>query len=202
MTPEYPGMDAEAAPNPPSLAPLSLAAAAKASGVSEVTLRKHLKSGALAAGKTETGAHGAAWAIDPATLAAFVGARYGTRIDPAALTPVTTPEPLPREGAHTESAADLRARLDATLEELGRYRALAEAGADTNARVEAGLRDALAELRHERDSERDRAAQAEAQAAQVAADLAALAAERDAAQAEAERLRSRGWFARTFGGRG
>ena len=195
MTPEYPGMDAEAAPNPPSLAPLSLAAAAKASGVSEVTLRKHLKSGALAAVKAETGAHGAAWAIDPATLAAFVGARYGTRIDPAALTPVTTPEPLPREGAHTESAADLRARLDATLEELGRYRALAEAGADTNARVEAGLRDALAELRHERDS-------AQAQATQAAADLAALAAERAAAQAEAERLRSRSWFARTFGGRG
>jgi hypothetical protein len=188
-------MDAEPAPNPPSLAPLSLAAAVKVSGVSEVTLRKHLKSGALAAVKTETGAHGAAWAIDPATLAAFVGARYGTAIDPAALTPVTGPEPLAHERAHTESAAELRARLDATLEELGRYRALAEAGADTNARVEEGLRDALAELRHDRDAERDRAAQAEAQAAQAAA-------ERDAAQAEADRLRSRGWWARTFGGRG
>ena len=182
----------------------TLTAAAQAAGVSMVTLRKHMRRGTLEATPART-RHGEGWAIPADALAVFVAEHYGRALAPVPVAPSdpsASPVAHPSTAEHRETAAQLRRRLDATLEELGRYRALAEAGADTNARVEAGLRDALAELRHERDAERDRAAQAEAQAAQVAADLAALAAERDAAQAEAERLRSRGWFARTFGGRG
>jgi hypothetical protein len=144
-------MDEETPAAPATLAPLSLAAAAKVCGVSTVTLRKHLKAGRLAATKTETGAHGVTWAIDPATLAAFVGARYGTPIDLAGL-PVDTPQALPRDRVNTESAAELRRRLDETLIDLGRYRALAASAEDTNARVEAGLKERIAELTAERDA--------------------------------------------------
>jgi len=148
---EHPGMDEETPAAPATLAPLSLAAAAKASGVSTVTLRKHLKAGRLAATKTETGAHGVTWAIDPATLAAFVGARYGTPIDLAGLPPVA-PASAPRKQADTESMADLRRRLEDTLQELGRYKALTEASAAADTRVESILAARIAELTIERDA--------------------------------------------------
>lgn len=173
-------MSEETPPPTETLAPLSLAAAAKASGISQVTLRKHLKAGRLPATKAGSGPHGATWAIDPAELAAFVGARYGTPIDLKGL-PADTPQALPRDRVNTETATDLRRRLDETLEELGRYKALAAAAQDTNERVEAGLKERLAELQHERDA-------AQAKAEEAAAELA--------------RLRSRGFWARLFGGAG
>ena len=143
--------------------PLSLAGAAAASGVSAVTLRKHLAAGRLPGVKRADGAHGATWAIDAADLAAFVGAQYGRPIDFAAL-PREPAEGLPRESAADTAtrqadaaraeAAELRARLDATLEELGRYKALTAAAADADARVEALLGERIAEVSAERDTAR------------------------------------------------
>lgn|GEM_PF-2495359 len=175
-------------PNPPpaspdtpvTLAPLSLAAASAACGISQVTLRKHLAAGRLAGVKVDGGPHGATWQIEPADLAAFVGARYGRPIDLSGL-PRTDTESAPRKQADPESMADLRRRLEDTLLELGRYKALTEASEAADTRVESILTARIAELQHERDT-----AQAKA----------------DAAAAELERLRSRGFFARLFGGAG
>ncbi len=184
MRGEHHGMSREDAPEAPAtpatLTPLSLAAASTVSGVSVPTLRKHLNTGALPGSKVEGGPHGVAWAIDPAALAAFVGERYGRPIDLAGL-PSAPPASVPRKQAETESAAELRVRLEETLLELGRYRALAEASADADTRVEQILSTRIAELQAERD------------AAQAKADEAAAAL---------ERVRARGFFARVFGGSG
>jgi hypothetical protein len=193
-------MDTETAParpdTPATLAPLSLAAAASVSGVSAVTLRKHLAAERLPGVKVAGGAHGATWQIDPADLAAFIGERYGRPIDLAGL----TGEPIEKSGPTTAidlatakaehdaalvaraveaeharevaeaAAAELRARLDATLEDLGRYRALVEKTDAADSRVEGMMTARIAELTIERD-----------------AALAKL---------------SRGWWRRHFGGSG
>ena len=139
------------------------------------TIRKHVRRGTIAAVQART-RHGDGWAIAPDALAAFVREHYGRDLShPPTLTPVD-----PSPGEYSETAAELRARLDATLVDLGRYRALAAAAEDTNARVEAGLKDRIAELAAERDAEKARAA-----------DLSAAL----------ERERSRSWLARLFGGR-
>lgn len=184
MRGEHHGMSRDDAPETPetpaTLPPLSLAVASAVSGVSVPTLRKHLNAGALPGAKVEGGPHGVAWAIDPAALAAFVGERYGRPIDLAGL-PATPPASAPRKQAETESAAELRARLEATLVELGRYRALAESSDAADARVENILSARIAELTAERDT-------AQAKAEEAAAEL--------------ERVRARGFFARLFGGSG
>lgn len=160
----------------------TLTAAAGAAGVSTNTIRKHVRRGTLEATPART-RHGDGWAIPADALAVFVAEHYGRALESIPVgpsVPSTASADDPSTSEHRETAAELRARLDATLVDLGRYRALAAAGQDTNARVEAGLRDALAELRHERDAAR-------AQAADLSAAL--------------ERERSRSWLARLFGGR-
>lgn len=235
MRPEHVGMDETAdasAPtateSPETLSRVTLAAAAKLSGVSEVTLRKHLQAGRLPATKQGTGRYGASWAIDPAELAAFIGGRYGRAIDLAALPPQDSPEPpqdLPRlspiaqakaesalrerlaaaEAARDEAcariagaeagAAELRERMEATLEDLGKYRALVEAAEHADKRVEGILGERIAELQHERDTAQEKAAAAEEAAA-------AERAKAEEAAAELARVKSRGFFARLFGGAG
>lgn len=183
FTSEHPGMDAETAPASPdtpiSPAPLSLAAASAACGVSQVTLRKHLAAGRVPGVKVDGGRHGATWQIDPADLAAFVGSRYGRPIDLAGL-PAAAPQSSPRKQADTESMAELRGRLEATLIELGKYKALTEASEAADTRVESILTARIAELQRERDTAKREA---------------------EEAAAEFERLRSRGFWGRLFGGK-
>ncbi len=170
-------MNDETLANPQITPPLSLAVAAKVSGVSAVTLRKHLTAGRLSATKLAGGKHGATWSIEPAELAAFVARQYGRTINllglPATDTTITrqdTPA-KPANPATTDELAELRQRLDETLLDLGRYRALAAAGEETNAKVEELLKERIAELQHERDE----------------------------AAGELAQLRARGFFARLFG---
>ena len=170
-TPRHGHRNRPASPDTPvSPAPLSLAAASAACGVSQVTLRKHLVAGRLPGVKIDGGRHGATWRIDPAELAAFVGERYGRPIDLAGL-PAAAPQSSPRKQADTESMAELRGRLEATLMELGKYRALTEASEAADTRVENILNARIAELQHERDE----------------------------AAGELARLKSRGFWRRLFG---
>lgn len=159
FTAESPGMDAEVAPaspdTPATVAPLSLAAASAACGVSQVTLRKHLVAGRLPGVKADGGRHGATWQIDAAQLAAFVGGRYGRPIDLAGL-PSVAPPSAPRKQADSETVTDLRGRLEATLLELGKYKALCEASDAADTRVEDILKGRIAELEHELAAERSR----------------------------------------------
>ncbi len=168
-------------------ADLTLREAAAALGLSVGTVRAHVKAGRLPASQA-VGRFGPEYRLRPAVVAAFGAERLGLELDADALgkRPPAAGDPV------GEDVRDLYERLLAATEEATRYKAL-------NAASEAHYRDDVARLQHERDAAQDRAAAAEAQAA---ADLAALAAERDAAQADADRLRSRSWWARTFGGRG
>lgn len=157
----------------PTPVTLSLATASRLSGVSQPTIRKHIAAGHLEAQK-EPGKFGDTWRIEPAILAEFVQRQYGRTITLSHLTPNPVPGPPPETGSTRESAAELRRMLDEKLEELGRYKALVEASEAADRRVEDLLNARIAELQHERD----------------------------VAQAEVLRLKSRGWWARTFGGRG
>jgi hypothetical protein len=151
------------ADTPQSPPPLSLAGASAACGVSAVTLRKHLAAGRLRGVKRTDGRHGATWAIAPADLAAFVGAQYGRPLDFAALprepakglAPLAALDTATRQAAEARAVADeLRARLDVTLEELGRYKALTAAAAEADARVKTLLGERIAEVSAERDAAR------------------------------------------------
>jgi len=143
----------------------TMQAAAKAAGVSVNTIRKHLRRGTLKAEPART-AHGDGWAIEAGALAAFVLEHYERGLNGTAVEP-DEPATVSRPQTNTRGAtAELRARLDATLVELGRYKALAASADDrvtdaqaANARVEEMLKERIAELQHERD-----AAQAKAEA--------------------------------------
>jgi hypothetical protein len=130
---------------------LSLAAASRLSGVSQPTLRKHVVAGHLEAVKG-VGKYGDTWRIAPAALAAWVAARYGRVIDVADLDPEPAQPQTPADVAGYETAVELRQRLDETLVELGKYKALTAAADDADTRVEDILRARIAELTIERDA--------------------------------------------------
>jgi hypothetical protein len=153
-----------------NLESLSLGAAAKVAGISQPTLRKHLKAGRLEATK-DAGTFGNTWRIAPDVLAAFVAAQYGREIDLSDLAPKPQKERPPQDSATTESAVELHQRLEATLLELGKYKALVESAEAADKRVEAIMGARIAELQQERDAARD----------------------------ELEQLQARGWWGRLFG---
>jgi len=147
---------------------LSLGSAARQVGLSVVTLRKYVTSGELPATKTQ-GRHGNTWAIARVDLEAFTRKRFPGRDLVADPDNRERPDPDNRE-----SAVELRRRLDDTLVELGRYRALTEKAESASADVERLLKERIAELQAERDVARD----------------------------ELQRLRGRGFWGRLFGGSG
>lgn len=164
---------------------LTLAAAKAWSGLTAVTLRKYIADGRIEATRSR-GRHGDAWAIDAASLAAFVLAQYGRELPPTLSHPVT---PGHENVSDPVTKDDLYARIVELTEEVGRYKALAASAEATNERVEAGLRTTIVELRAERDAAR---AAAEAKATE-AESARAEAAER---AAEVTRLQARGFWAR------
>jgi hypothetical protein len=108
-------------------------------------------------------------------LAAFVRAQYERDLD---LAGVEAGEGARRAlvtmPAPQAVLADLQGRLDAALIEVGRYRALTEQAGQASAHVEELLKERIAELQSELTTARQ----------------------------EADRLRSRSWLARLFGGAG
>jgi DNA-binding transcriptional MerR regulator len=121
---------------------LSLNGAAKRAGVSVVTLRRYLALGELA-GSKKTGRHGVTWAISSSDVDAFARMRF----------PGRAPVAVPVDG---ESAVELRRRLDETLLELGKYRALTAKAESANADVERLLKERIGELQAELERLRGR----------------------------------------------
>lgn len=166
---------------------IGVPAAARLLGITPQAVRNHLRAGTLTGTKL-TGKFGPEWHFRPGTLQAFAEAHYGRALDVDAAQ-ATTPARGGRGARHDDpTIRELYERILTLKDELAQAKALTAHVEGERAADVKHLQDALAELRHERD-----AAQAQA---------AAVAAERDAARSDAERLRSRGWFARTFGGRG
>jgi multidrug efflux pump subunit AcrA (membrane-fusion protein) len=170
---------------------LTLREAAAALGLSVGTVRAHIRAGRLGAGQ-EVGKYGPEYRIRPAVLTAFAADRLGLTLDPAALR-------HSRQGASgvalSDDSRELYERLLTVTEEATRYKALVQVSESTREAAEREYQAQLAELQHERTLAADRAEAAEAEA------LAAQAKAEEAA-AELERLRSRGFFARVFGGNG
>ena len=152
---------------------LNMRQASKLAKISEVTLRKHLKTGHLKGTKVE-GTYGKTWEIEYEALSEFVQAQYGRRLS---LRHQST-EAAESQGG--ETLRQLRTQLDATLVELGRYRQIAASTETTAAEVERILKERIAEVQAERDA-------AKAQSEEVAAELL--------------RLKSRGFWGRVFGGK-
>lgn len=170
---------------------LTLREAAAALGLSVGTVRGHIRAGRLKAGR-EVGKYGPEYRIRPAVLTAFAAERLGLALDPAALRHGQQGSP---RVALSDESRELYERLLAATEEATRYKALAQVSESTREASEREYQAQLAELRQECTLSADRAlaAEAEAEAAQAQAAEAA---------AELERLRSRGFFARLFGGNG
>lgn len=139
---------------------VTLAAAKAWSGLTAVTLRKYIAEGRIEATRSR-GRHGDAWAIDAASLAAFVLEQYGRGLPPTPSHPVT---PGHENASDPVTKDDLYARIVELTEEVGRYKALHAAAETTNERVEAGLRTTIVELRAERDAAKT---DAEAKAAEL-----------------------------------
>lgn len=170
---------------------LTLREAAAAVGLSVGTIRAHIRAGRLTPPQV-TGKYGPEYRIPPAMLADFAHTRLGLELEPATLRRA-------RQGIGAQpmaaDARELYERLLTATEEATRYKALAEVSESAREAAERDYQAMLAELRYERDAERERAA-----AAQAAAEAEqAKAAE---AAAELERLRARGFWARVFGSNG
>ena len=163
---------------------LTLREAAAAVGLSVGTIRAHIRAGRLAAPQV-IGKWGPEYRIPPAVLADFARERLGQTLEPATLRRA-------RQGVGAEPmAADVRElyeRLLSVTEEATRYKALAEVSESAREAADRDYQAMLAELRYERDAERDKAAAEQAKAEEAAAEL--------------ERLRGRGFFGRVFGGNG
>jgi hypothetical protein len=147
-------------------------------------VRNHLRAGNLKATK-RPGKFGPEWHFKPAVLAAFAAERYGREVDFSQVAPQGQGGRPPQAAAGPESlpedVRELYERLVTVTEEAARYRAIAEVSESTKAEAERQYQGMIAELQQERDA-------ALAKAAETAADL--------------ERLRSRGFWSRLFGGAG
>lgn len=163
---------------------LSLREAADAMNVTPGTIRSYIRTGKLKAVQVPS-KYGPAYEIRSSVLKAFAATK-GIEID-VAKAPETPPgqamgTPVPAE------VAELQHRLDMALAEVNTYKQLTEKAGEASAHVESLLNDRIAELRTERDTAVAKAEAAAQEATEAAAELA--------------KLRSRGWWARTFGGRG
>lgn len=163
---------------------LTLREAAAAVGLSVGTIRAHIRAGRLTPPQV-TGKWGPEYRIPPAMLADFASTRLGLELEPSTLRRA-------RQGIGAQpmaaDARELYERLLTATEEATRYKALAEVSESAREAAERDYQAMLAELRYERDAERERAAAEQAKAAEAAAEL--------------ERLRARGFWARVFGGNG
>jgi len=159
---------------------INLADAAKLLRVNRQTVRNLLHAGQIKGVKTD-GKFGPQWMFDLNEIKRIARQRYKRTITPEEITAVLEP-PEPEPTAEIpDSVRQLYERLLTLTEETTRYKALAEISESTRAEQEKHYQDELARLRYE------------AQAAQEkAAELAA----------EVERLKSRGFWARLFGGAG
>lgn len=169
----------------------TLREAAAAVSLSVGTLRAHIRAGRLAAPQV-VGKWGPEYRIPPAVLVDFARERLGMTLEPATLRRA-------RQGIVGEPmAADVRElyeRLLSVSEEATRYRALAEVSESTRAADAEHFAAEVARLQHERDEARENASAAEEAAAAERAKAAEVAA-------ELERVKSRGFLARVFGGNG
>lgn len=134
---------------------VNLTEASRLAQVSVPTLRRLLQNGTLKGEKTE-GPNGATWAIALEDLAAVVQDRYHHGLRPYRPRPQRRQEGYRGTVQVTESAAELRQRLDDVLVELGKYRALTERAESASADVERILKDRIAELERELERERSR----------------------------------------------
>ncbi len=154
-------------------------AAARLLGVSQQAVRSHLRSGTLKASKRR-GTFGETWYFRPAVLQAFAAEHYGRTIDEEALSTASPGKPLQPVGPASEALLDVYERLIEAREEAARYRALCEVSESTQREAQAHFAAEVARLTQEAERAH---------------------AELETTQAELERLRSRGFWARVFAGR-
>ncbi len=110
-------------------------------------------------------------------MGAFVARQYDRNRDRTIVAQEPAGEPAPK---NSDSAAELHQRLEATLLELGKYKALVEASEAAQKRVEAIMAERIAELQR---------------------DLSTAQAKAEEASAELARLRTRGFWGRVFEGK-
>ena len=172
-------------------ADLTLRDAAKVLGLSMGTVRAYVKSGRLQAA-TVAGKWGPEYRLRPTVVAAYGAEHLGLELDADALARGAKGQ---AGEALAEDVRELYERLLTVTADATRYKALAEQTESTKAEAERQYQAMIAELQHERD-----AAQEKADAAEEAA--AAERAKAEEAAAELARVKSRGFFARVFGGAG
>jgi DNA-binding transcriptional MerR regulator len=156
---------------------LSLREAADTMNVTPGTIRSYIRAGKLKAVQVPS-KYGPAYEIRGSVLKAFAATK-GMEID---VEKAQETSPGQTMGAPVSAeVAELQHRLDVALAEVNTFKALTEKAGEASAHVEELLKERIAELRNDLD------------AAQTKADEAA---------AELAKVRSRGWWARTFGGAG
>jgi len=172
-------------------ADLTLRQAAQVLGLSIGTVRNYVKAGRLKASSV-AGKYGPEYRLRPAVVAAYGAEHLGLELDATALARVAKGQ---AGQALAEDVRELYERLLTATAEVTRYRTLAEQSDTTRAEAERAYQAMIAELQHERD-----AAQEKADAAEEAA--AGERAKAEEVAAELARVKSRGFFARVFGGAG
>jgi excisionase family DNA binding protein len=157
---------------------LSLREAADAMSVTPGTIRSYIRSGKLKAVQVPS-KFGPSYEIRASVLKAYAATR-GLEIDVERAVE-TAPEASAGVTPVAAEVAELQHRLDLALAEVTTYKALTEKAGEASAHVEELLKERIAELHEERDRAQEKV---------------------DELAAEVTRLKSRGFWARVFGGAG